>query len=217
MRKFATLGAVAALGISGAAFAAEAPSHSFIEAGYGMGDATNSEALGGESVDGDGFVVDASMEFPANVIGFASYSDASWDIGAGNKIDANRISAGVGYKWSLSDSVDLVTAVMYDRVELEGGGDSLDGDGIGLKVGLRNRVTDRLELSTALTWSDAGVEITPDDDLKPGFQLSASARYYFTPNFAGGIDVSKGSAAQVYVLDQTTWGLSLRYDFGKLF
>jgi hypothetical protein len=217
MRKIATLGAIAALGMSGAAFAAEGVSHSFVEAGYGMGKASSPQGLGTGKVDGDGFSIDASMEFPSNVIGFASYTDMGWDVSGLGDLDATRLSVGVGYKWSLNDSVDLVTGAMYDRVELDAGGPSLDGDGVALKLGLRSRLNDRLELGTTLTWSDAAIEIAPDTDLKPGFNLSASARYYFTPNFAGGIDVSKGSVASVYVLDQTTWGLSLRYDFGKLF
>lgn len=216
MRKIATLGAVAALGMSGAALAAEGVSHSYIEAGYGVGDTTSADSLVGGSVDGDGFFIDGSLELPSNFLAFASYSDMSWDIGGSGDLDASRINVGFGYKWSLSDSVDLLAGLMYDRVDLDGGGQSFDGDGIGAKVGLRSRVTDRLELGTTLTWSATKVDIS-GTDIKPGFHLSAGARYYFTPNFAGGLDVSKGSVAQAYVLDQTTVALSLRYNFGKLF
>ncbi len=195
MRKIATLGAVAALGMSGAAFAAEGVSHSFIEAGYGY-----SELAGGAAADGDGFNVGASVELPANFIVAANYRD--YDFGPGS---LSELSAGLGYKWVLSSSFDLVTAATYEQMDF-GGGD--DFSGFGLAVAVRGMVTDTVEISAGLKYNDL------ESPLPTFFTTSLGVRKYFNPSFAGGVEVRK---SEFMGIGETSLIATLRYDFGKLF
>ena len=47
-------------------------------------------------------------------------------------------------------------------------------------------------------------------DIPDDMVYSANARWYFTPQFSVGVDISKYDD-----LDLTSLGLSFRYDFGK--
>jgi hypothetical protein len=195
MRKFATLGAVVALGISGAAMAAESPSHSFVEAGYGY-----SEVGGGAALDGDGFNVGASFELPANFIVAASYRD--YDYGAGN---VSELSGGLGYKWALSDSFDFVTAASYEQVDVDGSGEFT---GFGVSVGVRGLLTDTVEMTANLKYNDL------EAPLPTYFSASLGMRKYFNPSFAAGVEVRKG---ELLIAGETSLVATLRYDFGSMF
>ena len=109
MHKTISLGAIVAVSISGAAFGAENVSHSFVEAGYGY-----SEFVGGAAGDGDGFKVGASFDLPANIIVAVNYRDFSYD----GFLDGglSELSAGVGYKWALGSSFDLVTGASFEQL-----------------------------------------------------------------------------------------------------
>ena len=192
MRKFATLGAVVAFGISGAAFAAE-PSHSFVEAGYGY-----SELAGGVA-DGDGFNVDVSYELPANFILSAGYRDFSFD-GFG---DLKELNAGVGYKFTLSESFDLVTGVAFEQID--DGSDKYSG--FSLNLGTRGRITDTVELSAGLKYQD----MESDLGLPTTFSATMGIRKYFNEAFAAGLEVGKSG---LLAFDETSFTATLRYDFG---
>lgn len=209
MRKIAMLGAVLSMGMCGVAFAAEGPSYTYVEAGYGITDLQ----VPGANAGADGFVVAGSLELPNNFFVTASYGDRGYDEDAGG-IDQTDLSAGVGYKWAVSDSVDFFAGASFESLKLKPDvGSSVDDTGFGVNVGVRSLVTEKLELNTTLEYtsvklSDAGVKIS-------GFGLSAGGRYYFTPSFAGGLDfVSDKFYAGI---SQATFIASLRYSFGGLF
>jgi len=192
MRKFAMLGVVMALGASTAVFAAEDVSHSYLEAGYGYAE------IGGGAVDeGDGFKVAASWELPANVLIGASYRDFDYDVAS-----ITELSAGLGYKWDLGSSFDLVTAATYEDFEFE----DVSESGFGLSIGVRGLVTEQLELGADLKYTDI-------KDLPTTFTVSLGGRWYFNPNFALGLDVRK--ADQLIIASDTSFIATLRYDFGQ--
>lgn len=193
MRKIATLGAVVALGMSGAAMAADGVSHSFVEAGYGY-----SELAGGAFTDGDGFRLAGSFELPANLIVAASYSDIDYK----GLTDISALSAGLGYKWALGTSFDFTAAASYEQFDA---GSGLDIDGFGLTVGLRGLLTDTVELSTSLKYSDLG------SSLPTFFNASLGVRKYFHPSFAAGVELRKTDLAN---FGETSLFATARYDFG---
>jgi long-subunit fatty acid transport protein len=196
MRKAATLGVIAALGMSSTAFAAEGVSYTFVEGGYGY-----SELVGGQ-VDGDGYRLGASLELPANFIVSASYRDFSY--GSGFDADISETSAGLGYKWGLGDSFDFIGSVSYEKLEIDGSGES----GFGLGVGTRGRVSDNVELSAGLQYVD--IKTVPST-----FTMNAGVRRYFgNPALSVALDVRK---AEIAFISETTFIASVRYDFGKLF
>jgi hypothetical protein len=212
MQKIATLGAIAALGMSGAALAAEGPSYSYVEAGYGITDLQSPGAIA--NGDANGFVVGASLDLPANLIAFASYGDRGYDIDGSGEIDQTDISIGLGYKWSISDSFDVITGASFERLKLDGGGDSVKESGFGLRLGMRSFVTEKFELNTLVRYTDMQLDDLGGASIS-GFAISTGGRYYFTPNFAGGLDVTSD---KIYAgISQIGFLASLRYDFGKQF
>lgn len=196
MRKIATLGALAALGMSGAALAADDVSHSFVEAGYGYGE------LAGGIVDGDGFKLGGSLELPANFIVDAGYRQFKYSDVGSEKF--KELSAGVSYKWSLGSSFDVLAGPSFERLEIGSEGES----GFGLNLGARGQLTDKLELSAGLKYQD--IKTLPST-----FLVTVGVRHYFTPAFAAGVDVRKSDG--LIIASETAFIATLRYDFGKVF
>jgi len=206
MHKIATVGVIATLGIGGAAIAAEGPSHSFVEAGFGLTDLQ----VPGENVGADGFVIGGSLELPKSFVVNLGYSSRSYDNAIG--IDQANISLGVGYICSASDSVDLTTGISFENLKVSPDGGGSDSEsGFGLSLGARSQVTDKLELNSVVKYSSIDVGGTRIS----GFDVSAGGRYYFTPNFAGGLDVVADRF--IGAISQVTFVASVRYSFGKLF
>jgi hypothetical protein len=195
MRKIATLGAVVALGMSGAALAADGAGYTFVEAGYGYTE------LAGGLADGDAPKLAGSLELPASFVLDASWRQADYGNGLAK---LKEMSAGVSYKWALGSSFDVFAGPSFERLEMGGDGES----GFGLNLGTRGRVTDKLELSATLKYQDI-------KELPSTFLATIGTRYYFTPAFAAGLDVRK-SDGLVFV-SETSFIATVRYDFGKLF
>ena len=192
MRKYIALGTLIALGASGTA-AAEGFSYNLLEVGY------VSNEIDDLGLEGSGFSLAGSFEFNERVFGFASLTDASYD--QGSDLDTTGITVGVGFAWPLGTAVDLVSGFSYEhlRLHIDGAG-SASEEGYGLNVGLRGHVGTNLELTGGVKYIDLGHGL---DD----FTLGVGGRYYFTPAFAAGIDVSDND-------DGTAWTIALRYDFG---
>jgi hypothetical protein len=194
MRKYLVLGTLMAFGAGGSAVAAEDISYNLLEVSYVSNEI---EAFG---LDGSGLGVSGSLEFNERVFGFASLVGADYD--QGSDLSTTAVSVGVGFAWPLGGgNVDLVSGVAYERLRLhvDGAGNATE-EGFSLNTGLRGRVGESLELAGGVKYIDFGDGL---DD----FTLSAGGRYYFTPAFAAGIDVSDND-------DGTAWMVSLRYDFG---
>lgn len=191
MRSHVAVGTLLALGLGGTAVAAEPLSYNNIEGAY------VSTEVG--SVDADGISVSGSLEFNENTFGFASINDIELE---NSPFSYSVFNLGLGYHFPLNEKLDLVSAVSYERYRLkESGFGSVTDSGIGLGVGLRARLTSVLEGTASVKYVDLG---HGTDD----FTWSAGGRYYFTPNFAAGIDVSDND-------DGSTWTIALRYDFGS--
>lgn len=192
MRKHLILTTLAALAASAPA-AADVLGNSFIEAGY------VSNEIDFFGVDGSGFALNGSFEFNQRVFGFASIVDADYD--QGSQISTTAVAVGVGFAWPLSSTLNLESSVSYENLDFKRVGfGSGSEEGIGLSVGLASAVGESLELSAGLKYTDFGHDLND-------FTFSAGARYYFTPTFAAGIDVSDND-------DGTAWSILLRYDFG---
>jgi opacity protein-like surface antigen len=191
MRKHLALGAVLALGLGTQAFAADSLSYNLIEGGYVRGEVDDI------NLHGDGITIGGSLELGRNLFGFASVNSIDYN---NTNLSSSLFNLGLGSNWALGPNVDLVSGVSWERIRVKASGVSASDDGIGLNVGLRGRI-DQLELSGNVKYSDFGHGSN-------GFTLGASGRYYFTPAFAAGPDISHND-------DGTNWGISFRYDFGK--
>lgn len=194
MRKQIALGTLIALGLGGQAWAADGLSYNLLEGGYAHGEVKDLD------IKGDGFSLAGSMEIAPHVFGLANYTNLDMDGG----VTTSQFSLGIGYNITVAPNLDLLSGVTYEnvKVDISGLGSASDA-GYGLAVGLRGRAADRLELTGMVKYVNVG---HGNDDTT----LSANARYYVTDAFAIGPDISHNS-------DGTTWGFSLRYDFGRRF
>lgn len=193
MRKYIALGTLTVLGFAGTA-AADGFSYNNIEASY------ISTEIDGLGVDGDGIAVGGSFELASNVFGFASINDLDYDSGSG--LSSSAITLGAGFNWGLGSNLDLVSSLAYEhlKVKLSGVGSTKES-GVSLGVGLRGRLGESFEFTPGVKYTDFGHDVND-------FTWTLDGRYYFTPNFAAGIDLSDND-------DGTTWAIAVRYDFGS--
>lgn len=189
MRKFVALGTLAALALGAQSAAAEGFSYNLIEGSYAFAD------FGG-GADADGFGIKGSWALAPTIHVFGGLQNLEGD--GGGSFDT--LNLGVGMNWGLTDAVDLVGGVSYERIK---SGSSESGFGVG--VGLRGLVGESFELNGSVKYSDVG-------DFGDGISFSAGGRYYFTQNFAAGVDFTKLDFDNG---DADVWTISLRYDFGS--
>jgi long-subunit fatty acid transport protein len=148
----------------------------------------------------DGFALRGSFEVTDRVFLFAGYTDQSTSI-FGSDLDVQSFGAGVGYAWPVSSTLDVYGKVGYARAEADYPGLDLSDDGYSLGVGLRGRVAEQLELEGSLNYTD--LSDSGDDTA-----LGLGARWFFTPQFAVGLE---GEFAD----DANTYGVGVRWNFGK--
>lgn len=191
MKNFIKLGVIAALGTSTATLAAEGPSYSFVEAGYGY-----AEIASGLFADGDGLAVAGSYELPANVVVAADFNRMDYGLG---KISG--LSAGLGYKLPLGSAFGVLAGASYEQAKLGG----VKEDGFGLSLGTRGFVTDKFELGAVVKYRDLS-------GYPSAFDLEVSARYYVKPQFSLGVDVAREETAAFPI---THYIAKVRYDFGR--
>jgi hypothetical protein len=173
---------------------AEGLSYSYLDAAYLNTDIDRFD----EEV--DGFALRGSYEVTDNVFVFAGYADQGTSV-AGLDIDLQTYNLGLGYAWPLGEALDVYGKAGYvsAQADVQGLGDA-DDDGYSLAVGLRGRAVEQLELEGAVSYvdlSDSGDDTT----------LDLGARWYFTPQFAFGVEGSFGD-------DASTYGLGVRWSFG---
>jgi hypothetical protein len=148
-------------------------------------------------LEGDGISIGGSVEFGPSIHGFASITGVEYE----DFLDVGTLSLGLGFNHALAPQLDLFSGISYERLKLElDGFDDLVEEGYGLTAGLRGRVGERIELSAGLKYTDYGDGL---DDTT----IMAGGRYYFTRNFAAGLDYTEND-------DGDTWIIALRYDFG---
>lgn len=173
---------------------AEGISYSYLDAAY-----VNTD-IDGFNKDVDGYALRGSFEVVDNLFLFAGYVDQGTTV-FGTDIDLQSYNIGVGYAWPLSEALDLYGKLAYVNAEADVQGlGSADDDGYALGVGLRGRPVEQLELEGSVNYadfSDSGDDTT----------LGVSARWYFTKQFAVGIEGEFGD-------DADTYGLGVRWNFG---
>ncbi len=193
MRKYVALGVIAAMALGAQTAAAEGFSYNLIEGSYATGDI--------ESVDLDGFGIKGSWELAPSIFVLGGLQNL--DIEGGGSLDT--LNLGVGMNWALSDNADLFGAATFERQKLDVG-PSASESGFGVQAGVRGRVAERLELAATIKYADIG-------DFGDAFTYTAGGRWYFTPNFAVGLDYSKVDLGDADA-DGDLFGVALRYDFG---
>jgi hypothetical protein len=172
---------------------AEGLSYSYADLAYVS---TDFDGFGDEV---DGLALRGSFEIVERLFVFAGYTDQD---ASGPDVDYQTFNLGVGYAWPLGQALDLYGKVGYANAEVDAGpfGD-IDDDGYLLAVGLRGRAVEQLELEGALSYVDLS-------DWGDDTSLDLAARWYFTPQFAAGVEGSFGD-------DADTFGIGVRWNFGN--
>jgi hypothetical protein len=189
MRKQFALGAALALGVVSAPVLADF-SYSNAELSY-----IKADNVFGSSFDADGFGLSGSYEFNDNISVFGGFADTDVDGGEGS---IKNLNLGVGFNWSLGENLDLTSGLSYESVDT---GPNATGYGLGL--GLRGRLGESFEWTGGLKYIDLNKGVDGQTTFTVG------GRYYFTPNFALGLDYS-----DLDELAKSSWRVALRYDFG---
>lgn len=154
--------------------------------------------VGGTDVDGDGFGFGGSFEVSESVHIFGSYQSA--DLGGG--VDANQLTAGVGWSTGISGNADFVARIGYTDVEIDTGVfGSANDDGFVAEIGLRGMAGQNLELAGFISQ----VEL---DDSGGDTGVRGEAWYSFNESFALGFSMDVAD-------DVTTYGIGGRLYFGQ--
>ncbi len=208
MKTSKTLGVLTAfaavLAASGAY--ADAPRYDFGDVFY-----QNVNDPSGSGLSSDhGYGLDGSYAFTDNIIGIASYSHAKADIsafGISGTTSGNSYEAGLGYRFPLTGSIDLIPSLSYAHTS-----QSLDAPGLTLGNGgsdsgydaavqLRAMVTPAVELEANVDHATPGTSSNT---------IGVGALYNFTHSFAVGLGYASSTAnAQT----ANGWTVALRYYF----
>lgn len=190
MRKFVALGAIAALALGAQTAAAEGFSYNLLEGSYATGEIENTDL--------DGFGIKGSYALAPSIFVLGGVQNLEIE---GPAPGYDTMHLGVGMNWALSDNADVFGAATFERAKF---GESESG--FGVAGGVRGRVGNSLELSATVKYTDIG-------DFGDAFTYTAGGRWYFTPNFAAGLDYNKVDLGDVNA-DGDLFVFSLRYDFG---
>jgi Ax21 family sulfation-dependent quorum factor len=160
-----------------AASAAEGVSYNYVEGGY---TATNIDGP-----DADGWALKGSVAIAPNFHVFADYSSQEVD---DVKVDFDQWRVGLGYNHELSQRVDLLTRVAYEKTKTDSFNvgtvrvPSFSADGYSVEVGVNSSLTDRLNGYALAGYEDG-------DDYKGEFYGRLGAQVKFTPNWSASADV----------------------------
>ena len=160
-------------------------SYNSVTVSYGQIDFDNLNA------DGDSLGIGASAEIGESFFVFGGYGVA--DIGDSVvSVDVDSWDVGIGYHMPISDSVDFVSSLSYEYVDISAPGlGSVDDNGIGLGVGLRYAANERFEINAGISYvdfSDGGDDTT----------FSAGFLYNFTESFSVGVGGDWGDFSTAY-------------------
>ena len=175
------------------AFAAS-PSYDFVKAGYVQADIEDAG-----NFEPTGFQIQGFKSLNENVYLTGRYGQLSEDV-SGVDIDLDYVSAGVGYRYGLTQNTDFFSEVTYEYVNLDIELDSISGEddnGYGITAGIRSMLSEQFELRGAIRY----IDIEEDET---AFEIGAD--YFFTPQFSFG-------ATYVIADDVDLLGVSARYTF----
>jgi opacity protein-like surface antigen len=175
------------------AFAAS-PSYDFVKVGYVQADIEDAGDF-----EPTGFQIQGFKSLNENVYLTGRYGQLSEDV-SGVDIDLDYVSAGVGYRYGLTQNTDFFGEVTYEYVNLDIELDSISGEddnGYGITAGIRSMLSEQFELRGAIRYIDI-------EDDETAFEIGAD--YFFTPQFSFG-------ATYVIADDVDLLGVSARYTF----
>lgn len=190
LRSFAVL----LLCVFSASVYADGFSYNSITASYGQIDFDNLNA------DGDIIGIGGSAAIGESFFAFANYGVSDIDDGIVS-IDVDSWNAGIGYHMPMSDSVDLVSRLSYEYLDVSVPGfGSADDNGFGLGVGIRYAANEQFEINAGISYVDLS-------DSGNDTSLSAGFLYNFTENFSVGVEGDWGD-------DATAYNIGGRFYFG---
>lgn len=167
-----------------AASAAEDLSYNYVQGGYV---ATSGDA------DADGFGIDGSFAVHPNFHLFGSYN--SQDI-EDTHFDVDQWRLGAGYNQDISDNVDLVTRIAYEKLDA---GSGFDFDGYSAEVGVRGAMGDHFE-----AYALAGYEDYEQFDGDFYGRVGAQVKFHEHWGLSGDVKFADGDA-QWFVGPRVTW------------
>jgi Ax21 family sulfation-dependent quorum factor len=182
-RSFLALAMFAALPF--AASAADGISYNYVQGGYV---ATNTN-----SGDADGWGLGGSAALTQNFHVFGNFANQDLkDVDA----DFDQWRVGVGYNHQVTQRMDLVTRVAYEKFDA---GNNLDADGYSVEAGVRGAMTPMLE-----GYAMAGYE--DGDNYDGDFYGKLGAQVKFNPNWGVAADVKFADGDQQwFVGPRLTW------------
>ena len=173
---------------------AASPSYDFVKAGYVQADIEDAGDF-----EPSGFQIQGFKSLNENVYLTGRYGQLGEDV-SGVDIDLDYASAGVGYRYGLTQNTDFFGEVTYEYVNLDIELDSISGEddnGYGITAGIRSMLSEQFELRGAIRYIDI-------EDDETAFEIGAD--YFFTPQFSFG-------ATYVIADDVDLLGVSARYTF----
>lgn len=173
---------------------AASPSYDFVKAGYVQADIEDAGDF-----EPSGFQIQGFKSLNENVYLTGRYGQLGEDV-SGVDIDLDYVSAGVGYRYGLTQNTDFFGEVTYEYVNLDVELDSISGEddnGYGITAGIRSMLSEQFELRGAIRYIDI-------EDDETAFEIGAD--YFFTPQFSFG-------ATYVIADDVDLLGVSARYTF----
>lgn len=180
--------------IAAPALAADSPNYSWIGAQWMWSDVD----VGPLGVDGDGPAIGFSAEVTDAFRILGGYSTADFDYG----IDVSGLQLGVGYIGKLTAAMDWEASLSWVRARAEVAGISDTENGYLASLGVRGMASPKIELGASVDYVDYGGGGDSDTT------LSVEGLYYVTDVVAIGLGFEVGS-------DITTYGIGVRYDFGR--
>ena len=145
-----------------AASAADGISYNYLQGGY--------VATTGGTADADGWGVGGSAALSPNFHLFGNFANQDID---GTNVDFDQWRVGVGYNHQISQRMDLVTRVAYEKFDA---GSGLKFDGYSVEAGVRGSMTPMLE-GYALAGYEDGDSYDGDFYGKLGAQLKFNQRW----------------------------------------
>ena len=173
---------------------AASPSYDFVKAGYVQADIEDAGDF-----EPSGFQIQGFKSLNENVYLTGRYGQLGEDV-SGVDIDLDYASAGVGYRYGLTQNTDFFGEVTYEYVNIDVELDSISGEddnGYGITAGIRSMLSEQFELRGAIRYIDI-------EDDETAFEIGAD--YFFTPQLSFG-------ATYVIADDVDLLGVSARYTF----
>jgi len=141
--KRTTIALLAALAATPMAANADDLSYTWLEAGYLRSDRDSLGSGNGVALRGSGAITD-------NLHAFAAYERSNQD-----SADLSNWRIGVGYNLAVSDNIDLVARVGYEKADYDLLG---DGNGYGIEVGVRAALGSNFEASAGVRHADLNLD-----------------------------------------------------------